>query len=78
MENLLKIAEDFEDASAQYNLGIICRDQEDLEKAVYWLTLSAEQGAPLAQYNLGVILDKQGKLQEAAHWYKLAAEQGMP
>ena len=57
----------------------ICVD-EDLEKAVYWLTQAAEQGDASAQFHLanayddgrGVEQDKQ----RAVYWFQVAADNG--
>jgi len=72
------------DALAQYNLGVMYRDgqgvEKDFKEAVEWFQKSANQGFAPAQYNLGVMysdgegVEKDSK--EAAKWYRKAAEQG--
>jgi len=61
----------------QYGLGV----EVDLNKALYWLHLAAEQGNARAQYNIGYMyhygwggVDQD--LSEATKWYALAADQG--
>ena len=75
---LLKMAKDFKDRAAQFSLGIQYRDQGDLEKAFYWLTLAAEGGMPVAQFNIGVLYRNQGDLEKALYWLTRAAEEGDP
>ena len=75
---LERMAMDFNDGGAQYGLGILHRDEGDLEKAFEWLGAAAEGGVPLAQYNLGVLYDEQDEWEKAARWYKSAAELGVP
>ena len=53
---------------------------EDLEKALKWYRLSAEQGDSVAQYNLGVMYEDGAGVDkdpaEALKWYRLSAEAG--
>jgi TPR repeat protein len=72
------------DATAQYDLGswYFNGDEvsQDLEKAVYWWRMAAEQEVPGAMYNLGnCYFFGQGvtkDLIEAAKWFRMAADRG--
>ena len=71
------------DAEAQYNLGLMYYDGDDVAKdykqAVKWFSKSADQGFAKAQYNLGYMYDNdQGveqNFEQALKWYRKAAEQ---
>jgi len=73
-----------ENASAQFNLGIMFDNGEgtpkDAKQAVYWYTKAAEQGNATVQFYLGTRFDtgegtpKDAK--QAVYWYTKAAEQG--
>jgi TPR repeat protein len=73
-------------AVAQYNLGVMYRKGEGVEKdavqAGRWFRTAAVQGYALAQHNLGYMCVKGEGMQkdavQAAHWYRKAAEQGYP
>ena len=67
-------------AWAQCCLGYRFSVEKNMEKAIYYYTLAADQGSTNAQYNLGFIY-KDGKgvpvdYEKALHYYKLAAEGG--
>jgi hypothetical protein len=72
------------DASAQYNLGIMCDHgrgvPQDYAQAAFWYRKAAEQGYAPAQSNLGAAyFEGQGVLQDyaqAAAWFHKAAAQG--
>jgi len=72
------------DASAQYNLGVMYRNGDDVnqdyDSAVNWYILAAEQGHDDAQFKLGLMYDMgigvNRDISTAAMWYTLAAEQG--
>lgn len=72
------------DAEAQFNLGCMYDDGEDVPEddteAVKWYRKAAEQGHAGAQNNLGYMYEKgEGVSQEyteAVKWYRKAAEQG--
>lgn len=72
------------DVFTQFNLGLMYyygdSANQDLEKAVMWLTRAAEQGYVDAQYHLGVMYNYYVKspdidYAQAMYWYKKAAEQ---
>ena len=71
------------DAEAQYNLGLMYYDGDDVTKdykqAVQWFSKSADQGYAKAQYNLGYMYDNdQGveqNFKQALKWYRKSAEQ---
>jgi len=77
-------AERGNNASAQYNLGLMYYYGEgvpqDFTQAVKWFRMAAEQGLANAQCNLGVMYDEgRGVPQDftqAVKWYRMAAEQG--
>ena len=72
------------DPIAQYEIGrkFAAGDgvSKNMEEAVKWLTMSAQQGNPDAQMNLGALLASGRGVPrnstEAAKWYGLAAGQG--
>lgn len=72
------------DASAQYNLGVMYRNGDDVSQdynsAINWYTLAAEQGHLDAQFKLGLMYDMgigvKRDISTAIMWYTLAAEQG--
>jgi len=68
------------DAKAQMQLALQCDRDGDLEEAVYWYRLAAEQGVTEAQNNLGVMYkDGQGvpeNEKEAVRWFLQAAHLG--
>ncbi len=71
-------------ASAQYNLGVMYRNGDDVnqdyDSAVNWYILAAEQGHDVAQFKLGLMYDMgigvNRDISTAVMWYTLAAEQG--
>jgi len=72
------------DASAQYNLGVMYRNGDDVnqdyDSAVNWYILAAEQGHDDAQFKLGLMYDMgigvNRDISTAIMWYTFAAEQG--
>ena len=77
-------AADQGEASAQYNLGVICfKGQgvtQDYAEAMKWFRIAADQGHARAQTGLGRMYEKgRGVTQDyvqALVWYNLAAAQG--
>ncbi len=75
---------DQEDASAQFNLGVMYGNGEgvvqDYKEAAKWFRKAADQGITDAQFNLGLMYGSgDGVVQdykEAVKWYRKAAEQG--
>jgi TPR repeat protein len=71
-------------ASAQYNLGVMYKNGDDVSKdynaAINWYILAAEQGHVDAQFKLGLMYDMglgvDRETSTAIMWYTLAAEQG--
>ena len=71
-------------ASAQYNLGRMYRNGDDVKQdygsAINWYILAAEQGHANAQFKLGLMYDMgigvERDISTAIMWYILAAEQG--
>ena len=49
---------------------------KDIEEAMKWFKMAADQGAASAQYNLGQYYMKKNDMSEAVKWYRKAAEQG--
>ena len=80
----LRLAADQGHASAQYRLGFMYANGEDVPEddaeAVRWWRLAAEQGDAEAQNNLGLQYNigegAPQDSQEAVKWFRLAAEQG--
>ena len=74
------------DAQAQYTLGLMYEEGDNVEKnnaeSYKWYLRSASQGVAEAQYRLGLLYDfGQGVPKneaEAAKWYKLAAMRDHP
>jgi TPR repeat protein len=77
------------DPECQNVMGLICLEglgpeanHKDLEKALHWFRLSAEQGNAKGQSNLahalGVESPASGKRQEALMWLYMAVDQGEP
>ena len=72
------------DASAQYNLGVMYRNgdevSQDYHSAINWYILAAEQGHDDAQFKLGLMYDMgigvNRDVNTAIMWYTFAAEQG--
>jgi TPR repeat protein len=72
------------DASAQYNLGVMYRNGDDVnqdyDSAFNWYILAAEQGHDDAQFKLGLMYDMgigvNRDISTAIIWYTFAAEQG--
>jgi len=81
---LLRSAAEKNNASAQYNLGLMYDNglgvQRNYAKAVKWYRLAAKQGASSAQTNLGILYaNGQGVLQDnvlAHSWFNLAETSG--
>lgn len=71
-------------ASAQYNLGRMYRNGDDVSQdynsAINWYILAAEQGHANAQFKLGLMYDMgigvNRDIGTAIMWYTLSAEQG--
>ena len=71
-------------ASAQYNLGRMYRNGDDVSQdygsAINWYILAAEQGHANAQFKLGLMYDMgigvERDIGTAIMWYTFAAEQG--
>ena len=67
---------------AQFTLGTIFERgsdavYKDLQQAVYWYGLAAEQGDPGAQFNLGYLfLQNPDRQEEGIAWMEKAAQQG--
>jgi len=80
-ENLEKAAAEG-DAESQFTLAAACHlgGNKDIEEAVKWYTLAAEQGHTQAQFNLAMMYfvgeDVPKDFDITAKWLKLAAEQG--
>jgi len=75
------------DASAQLQMGDLCREgdgltAQDLTESARWYRLAAEQGNDEAQNNLGAMcqhgMGVPADMVEAAKWYRLAAAQNVP
>ena len=72
------------DANAQNNLGAMYDNgtgvAENVQEAVKWYRLAADQGLAEAQFNLGLMYAIGTGVaqndQKAVRWYRLAAEQG--
>ena len=77
-EYLERMATNFDDLGAQFSLGILHRDEGDLEKAFEWFGAAAEGGVPNAQYGLGILHRDHGDLEKAFEWLGAAAEGGVP
>jgi len=65
----------------QYMVGLMRQTKGDIENAIHFFKLSADQGYDMAQYSLGDIYFRGGEsvaqdYPEALKWYLLAAEQG--
>jgi hypothetical protein len=70
------------DAWAQLNLGAAYDNglgiERDVERALYWYQLAAEQGLAEAQFNLAhLLVEEEISTVAAAEWMHKAAEQGM-
>ena len=77
-EFLERMATNFDDPKAQYDLGVLYDKQDEWEKAARWYKSAAKGGMPMAQYSLGALYDEQDEWEKAARWYKSAAEGGVP
>ena len=77
-EYLERMATNFDDRGAQFELGILHRDEGDLEKAFEWFAAAAEGGVPNAQFGLGILHRDHGDLEKAFEWLGAAAEGGVP
>ncbi|KAK8841993.1 hypothetical protein M9Y10_026206 [Tritrichomonas musculus] len=66
-------------ASSKNNIGSICLDCHDINKAILFFTLAADQNFVLSQINLGNIYERgEGiprNIDKAIHYYTLAADQ---
>ena len=79
-----KVAVDHNNDHAAYQLGKLYLSDDgitkDTDRALYWLTRSAEQGNQYAQYNLGKLCLMSDVLpcdrETALRWFTLSAEQG--
>ena len=86
LEKLTKAATVLNCAEAQYQLGetyyIGKKVRKNVEQAVKWLTMAAEQGQAEAQFRLGVMYQSNEgvplNIKKAARLYKKAAKQGHP
>jgi len=70
------------DAWAQLNLGAAYDHalgvERDVDQAIYWYKLAAEQGLAEAQFNLAhILVDEDISAVAAAEWMQKAAEQGL-
>lgn len=70
------------DAYAQLNLGAAYDNaqglERDVEQALHWYQLAAEQGLAEAQFNLAhLLVEEEISTVAAAEWMQKAAEQGM-
>ena len=82
---LVELAEQGEEAEAQYSLGLMYFQGKDVAqdyaKAREWFEKAAQQGHVKAQYNLGLMYDHgKGGAQDyakAREWYEKAAQQGL-
>lgn len=67
-------------AEAQYRFGDMLYNgdgvQRNLDKAIYWYKLAANNGHNIAQYNLGKIYESGKNDADAANWYSIAANNG--
>ena len=77
---LLEMAAQRGDASAQYNLGYYYEKgkrgvTQSFENAIALYTLAAEQGLPEAQCNLGLLYARAGHFSKAREWFTKAAAQ---
>ena len=82
LNHLLSLAQQG-DLEAQYKVGFMYYDRyntpDDLDKALQFFRLAAEQGHIQAQYELATMLLYEkytSSIQESIYWYTLAAEQG--
>ena len=64
------------DAEAQYEMGVDCEGNDDMEGAEKWFRMAAEQGHADAQYNLALRLTYDEEYAEAFKWLLTAAKQG--
>jgi hypothetical protein len=79
----LKQRADSGDAWAQLNLGAAYDNglgtERDVDRALFWYQLAAEQGLAEAQFNLAhLLVEEEISSVAAAEWMQKAAEQGMP
>ena len=80
----LRRAAEFNDAEAQYRLGIMYRAgrgvAQDVPQGAFWLHKAAEQGQVEAQYQLGCLFREGTGVardeMQAAAWFRKAAENG--
>lgn len=61
-------------AESQFNLGFLYEEKGDLENAIKWYLLAAENNSINAQINLGILYEEKGLISEAKKWYKKAAD----
>lgn len=78
----LKQRADSGDAWAQLNLGAAYDNglgtERDVDRALFWYQLAAEQGLAEAQFNLAhLLVEEEISSVAAAEWMQKAAEQGM-
>ncbi len=64
-------------SKTQYNLGMlyktgILKSEEKEEQYKKWLTISADNGHPLAIYQMGIYFNNKGKYIEALNWFTKA------
>lgn len=76
MRLLHRSADKSKNALAEYNLGIVYLQQDEIEKGLKYLTRAAKQGNQFAQYKLGIYYLKNDKIEKAIHYLTVAAEQG--
>ena len=76
-EKWLKLAGESGHAGAQFNLGAIYGDKEEIIESMNWYKKSAEQGDKEAQYNLAKLYKERNIIKEAEYWYEKAANQGL-
>jgi uncharacterized protein len=62
---------------AEYNLGLLLQQRDELEEAEHWWRRAANAGLHDAEYNLGLLLQQRDDLEEAEHWLRRAANAGL-
>lgn len=66
----------------QHNMGLLWeggltkKTPQNVDEAIVWYTMAANQGVALSMVKLGKLLNKKGNTDEAAHWYTQAARWG--
>lgn len=62
--------------NSQHNLGISYYEKKDIQSAIYWHKIAAENGHTESQYNLGILLNHIGRTEDAKYWINLAKNSG--